>query len=238
MSFQITGTFDANQFEPNQGGSIHPVGRFPFTITNTEIKSNKDNTGGYLEVELTTPAGVAQRRYSLWPPQGDTAEKTKEIAHGQLSALCRAVGRYVIRFEDQAAALRGGQGMVEIGWQKGNEPSAEKPNGGYTEPKKFFDSAGNDPAGSNNASSQAQQPQNNQQQPPMTNQGGGNWGNQNQPQNNNNNPPQGQQQQSWNNNNQPQQNTQQQSQQNGGNWQQGQQNNGGGNNTSPPWGSR
>lgn len=228
MSIQMQGTFDANQFEPKQSaGTNHPVGRFPFDITDTSIEENKNKDGGFFMVEFTTPAGVAVMRYNMW----NKSEQAVNIAQGQLSALCRAVGRFQVRWEDQGAALRGAKGMIEVGFQKGQEASAERPNGGYTEVKKVLDSAGNDPAGGNNPAPQTQQ------QPPMTNQGGGNWGNQNQPQNNNNNPPQGQQQQSWINN-QPQQNTQQQSQQNGGNWQQGQQNNGGGNNTSPPWGSR
>ena len=203
----MQGTFDANQFEPKQSaGTNHPVGRFPFDITDTSIEENKNKDGGFFMVEFTTPAGVAVMRYNMW----NKSEQAVNIAQGQLSALCRAVGRFQVRWEDQGAALRGANGMIEVGFQKGQEPSAERPNGGYTEVKKVLDSAGNDPAGGNNPA-----PQNNQQQQPMTNQGGGNWGNQNQPQNNN--PPQ--------NNN-------------GGNWQQGQQNNGGGNNTSPPWGSR
>lgn len=227
MSIQMTGTFDANQFEPKQSaGTNHPVGRFPFDITDTSIEENKNKDGGFFMVEFTTPAGVAVMRYNMW----NKSEQAVNIAQGQLSALCRAVGRFQVRWEDQGAALRGAKGMIEVGFQKGQEPSAERPNGGYTEIKKVLDSVGNDPAGGNSSAPQTQQQQ------PMTNQGGGNWGNQNQPQNNNN-PPQGQQQQSWINN-QPQQNTQQQSQQNGGNWQQGQQNNGGGNNTSPPWGNR
>lgn len=225
---QIQGTFDANQFEPNQGGSIHPVGRFPFTITGTSIKGNKENTGGYLEVEITTPAGIAIRRYSLWPPAGDTADKTKEIAQGQLSALCRAVGRFQLRWEDQGAALRGATGMVEIGFQRGHEPSAEKPNGGYTEPKKFFDNAGNDPAGGNSGPAPTQhtnQPV--QNAAPMTN-NGGNWNN------NANQAPQNTQQAGWNNqqqNAQPQ-NTQQP---NPSGWQQ---NNGNAAPSGAPWGQR
>ena len=214
MSIQMQGTFDANQFEPKQSaGTNHPVGRFPFDITDTSIEENKNKDGGFFMVEFTTPAGVAVMRYNMW----NKSEQAVNIAQGQLSALCRAVGRFQVRWEDQGAALRGAKGMIEVGFQKGQEPNAERPNGGYTEIKKVLDSAGNDPAGGNNPvpQTQQQQPQNTQQQQPMTNQGGGNWGSQNQPQQNN--PPQ--------NNN-------------GGNWQQGQQNNGGGNNTSPPWGSR
>lgn len=231
---QMQGGFDATKIEPKQSaGTNHPVGRFPFTISDTSIEENKEKTGGFFMVEFTTPAGTAVMRYNMW----NKSEQAVSIAQGQLSALCRAVGRFQVRWEDQGASLRGAQGMIEVGFQKGQEPSAERPNGGYTEVKKVLDSAGNDPAGGNSSAPQTQQqPQNNQQQQPMTDQGGGNWGNKNQPQNNNNNPPQGQQQQSWNNN-QPQQNSPPQNN-SGGNWQQGQQNNGGGNNTSPPWGNR
>lgn len=218
---QMQGGFNANQYEPKQMGTSHPpASKIPFQITGTGIKENKDKTGGYLEVELTSQLGSVIMRYNCW----NQSPKAVEIAYGQLSALCRAVNIYQLDWQNEGAALRGGRGLMDVGFQKGEEPTPEKPEGGYTELKKVYDQAGNEPgkAPANNQP-QTQQPQQNQPQggpTPMTQQPGGGWGQQNQPQQN---APQ-QQPQSQPQPNQPQ----------GQAWQPG----GGGNQQSPPWGNR
>lgn len=215
MSIQMQGTFDANQFEPKQSaGTNHPVGRFPFDITDTSIEENKNKDGGFFMVEFTTPAGVAVMRYNMW----NKSEQAVNIAQGQLSALCRAVGRFQVRWEDQGAALRGAKGMIEVGFQKGQEPSAERPNGGYTEVKKVLDSAGNEPGKAPAAVQPAATTGFAQQQPQNAQQSGWNGAGQ-----------QGAAQQ------QPNPNPAQQSSQGGG-WQQNQNPPAG--NANPPWGQR
>lgn len=212
----ITGTFNANQFEPNQGGQAHPVGlKFPFTITNTEIKENSTKTGGYFQVELTSPVGSIKKAYNIWY-KGDNEAKTVEIAHGQLSALCRAVNIYQIDWGNDGAALRGGRGMMDVGYQKGEEPTPEKPGGGYVEVKRVYDAAGNEPGKPPANQPQTQPPQNQ----PMTQQPSGGWSNQQLNPNPAQQQPQGQQNPAQNNL---------------GAWQPG--GNAGGN-TSPPWGNR
>ena len=84
----FNGTFDATQFDPTQGTPTHPAGKFPAYISKTEIKANKDNTGGYLAVELTTQAGVITSRYNLF----STSAQAVEIAQRELSSICHAVG--------------------------------------------------------------------------------------------------------------------------------------------------
>ena len=236
---QMQGSFNANQYEPNQGFGIHPPAqKIPFTITGTVIKENSAKDGGYFQVEYTTPQGIISNIYNLW----SKTPKAVEIAHGQLSALCRAVGRYQVDWGNEGAALKGAQGLMDIGYQKGEEPTAEKPQGGYTELKRVYDLAGNDPAkpgqaaqaqpqGQQGGFSNTQQANPNQNAPqaqqngptPMTNQGGS-WG----PQTN-----QAPQQQP---NVQQQQPQPQQTAQQGGAWQPG--GNAGGPAASPPWGSR
>lgn len=225
---QMQGGFNANQYEPKQGGSSHPPAqKIQFTITGTEIKENKDKTGGYLEVELTSNMGSVIMRYNLW----NQSPKAQEIAYGQLSALCRATNRYQLDWGNEGAALRGGQGLMDVGYQKGEEPTTEKPAGGYTELKKVYDLGGNEPgkAPAQNQPQTMQQPQQGQQPQngpaPMTQQPGGGWGNQQQPQ-----------QQATQQQPQAQQGGfQQPSQQNqpGGAWQPG-----GGAQQTPPWGNR
>lgn len=215
---QLTGTFNANQFEPNQGGQAHPVGlKFPFQITNTEIKENSSKTGGYFQVELTSLVGSIKKAYNIWY-KGENEAKTVEIAHGQLSALCRAVNIYQIDWGNEGAALRGGRGMMDIGYQKGEEPTEAKPGGGYVEVKRIYDAAGNEPGKVATASGLQGQP--------MTQQPGGGWGNQAPNPNPSQQPAQGWQQ--------PVQNAAVQQNQAGQAWQPG----GNAPNQDPPWGKR
>lgn len=212
---QVNWSFNANQYEPNQGMSGHPPAlKIPFTITNTAIVETKDKTGGMLVVDLTSPIGVMVQRYNI----NNASPKAVEIAYGQLSALCRAVGIYQLDGNNECAALRGGKGLMDIGYQKDEEPNPAFPDRkGYTELKRVYDSAGNDPS----KPAQVQQAQQGGPAPsgaPMTQQPGGGWGNQ----------PQGHQQPAQQQA-QPQQNPAQ-----GQTWQPGNQPAG----QTPPWGQR
>ncbi len=139
------GSFDARQHQPRQGGEAHPVGKYPFTITDTKIEPTKDAQGGNFVVEFTSPSGQIKKWYNLWPSQsGKDPAKTAEISHNQLSALCHATGILVLNLDNAGAELRGARGMMEIGYQKGAEPTAENPAGGYVELKKVFDANGNE----------------------------------------------------------------------------------------------
>lgn len=206
---QVQWNFNANQYEPNQGFSTHPPAlKVPFTITNTAILETKDKTGGYLQVEFTSPQGVIRHNYNI----NNQNPKTVEIAYGQLSALCRAVNIYQIDGMNECAALRGGKGLMDVGYQKGEEPGPNNPEAkGYTELKRVYDVGGNEPG----KPAQQQQPQGQSQQP-LQQQAGGGWGNQ----------PQAQQP--------AQQQPQSQPNQQGQAWQPG--GNAGG--AAPPWGQR
>lgn len=187
----MQGQFDANMVPPKQLGESHPVGKFPFQISNTEIAPTKDQTGGMFIVHFLTPAGTAVFRYNIW----NQSDKAKEIAAGQLSALCHATGIFKLDWANDGAALRNGRGMIEVGYQKGQEPTPENPAGGYTEIKKVYDINGNEPGkppqaapqtnagvagnGGWGSQQQPQQPQTVQQpqpNPPMQQQPSGGWG--------------------------------------------------------------
>lgn len=213
----FNGSFDANQFKPNQGGDIIPPGMHDFVVSNTTVDALNGDKGGAFIVEFSTPAGFAKRWYNLWfqnPADPVKAAKTVEIAHGQLSALCHAVGIFQIDFKNEGAALRGARGKALFGYQKGEEPSAEKPNGGFTEIKKIYDAAGNEP-GKAPAQPQAQQAQPQGGNQPMVQQAGGGWGQGAAQPTHTQQPPQGQQ--------------------NGQAWQPGQN---GATDKAPPWGAR
>ena len=227
----MSGGFNANQYEPKQSGGGHPPAlKIPFTITSTNIKENAAKDGGYYEVEFTSQLGSIIHRYNVW----NKSPKAVEIAYGQLSALCRAVNIYQLDWQNEGAALRGGKGLMDVGYQKGEEPSPENPDAkGYTELKRVYDMAGNEPgkAPAQNQPQTMQQPIPNQQvSQPLQQQPGGSWG-QSQPQQQQ--PSQGQPNwQQGGNSQQPPQG--QQSQPSGGAWQPG----GGAQQQTPPWGNR
>lgn len=169
--------FNANQHQPVQFGAGHPPAtKIPFQITNTEMKETSSKTGGMLVVEFTSPAGVLINRYNV---KNDNP-KTVEIAMGQLSALCHATGIYNLEGANECAALRGGRGLMDVGYQKGEAPTDNNPEAkGYTELKRVYDAAGNEPgkaptpAQANAAATQAPQGQ----AQPLQQQPGGSWGN-------------------------------------------------------------
>ena len=198
---QVNWAFNANQYEPNQGMAAHPPAlKIPFTITNTAIVETKDKTGGMLVVDLTSQLGTMVMRYNI----NNQNPKAVEIAYGQLSALCRAVSIYQIDGNNECAALRSGKGLMDVGYQKGEEPDPAFPDRkGYTELKKVYDINGNEP-GKTAAQPQTQQGEGFTQQlppnqsAPLQQQPGGNWGAQPQPQPNPaQQPPQGQPGQAW-----------------------------------------
>jgi len=173
-------TFDANQFEPRQSAGGHPIGnKFPAEISNTEVSPTKDNTGGMFVVTFTTPVGQIVFRYNLF----NQSAKAVEIAHGQFSALCRAVGRYQVDFNNDGAILRGAKCCIDVGWQKGHEPTTDHPEGGYVEVKKVYDVNGNEP-GKAPVQAQPQGQIATGQGQPLQQQPGGGWGNGAQPQQN------------------------------------------------------
>ncbi len=177
--------FDARLVQPQQPAGIggHPCGMFDFQITNTFLKPSRENTSLLLWIEFSSPAGRQMENFIV---DGNSPQAI-EIANKQISAICHATNVFRLTYPkhpdgnpiyDQAAReLRGGRGRMEIGYQKGHEPTADKPEGGYVEIKKYYDSAGNEPGKSGGAPQPqpAQQPAQGQQQP-MQQQPGGGWG--------------------------------------------------------------
>jgi hypothetical protein len=128
----MQGGFDARQVQPDQGMPTHPVGKFPAAITNTSIDANKENTGGYLAVEFTTPAGKIVGRYNLW----NTNPQAVEIAQKQLSALCHATGIFQISYANEGRELMNAQLQIEV---------TKQPKSDYTQVSRVYDVHGNEP---------------------------------------------------------------------------------------------
>lgn len=186
-------SFNARNVQPQQGVGGHPPGRFPFQITNTYAKENKDKTGAMLVVELTSDVGRIENRYNIW----NQSAQAVEIAQKELSALCHATGIYQLNFPrdaqgnydmaNAARELRGGRGIMEVAPQTNRDGT---PNG-YMEVKKVFDAAGNEPGKQGSAPQTQpaqQQPSNggwansqpNPNQPPPNNPPAQPWGGQSQ----------------------------------------------------------
>jgi hypothetical protein len=85
--------FDARNVEPTADFEPIPAGKYLAMITESEMKPNKSGTGGYLQLTFQILDGPYKNRF-VWARlnlNNPNATAVK-IAHGELSALCRAVG--------------------------------------------------------------------------------------------------------------------------------------------------
>ena len=174
---QLIQPFNANNFDPTQGVGGLPIGRHPVIVESSEVKANKANDGGYLQLNLKVIDGpqagiVGAYRLNLY----HSNPQTVEIANRQLSAISHVTGVFMIQ---DSAQLHNIPFVIEVGPQKNDAQ--------YTEVKKVFDINGNEP-GKAPQGGGAAQPQNNggfggQQQQPNNAQGGAAWGGQQQPNN-------------------------------------------------------
>jgi hypothetical protein len=85
--------FDANQVEPTSGKDPIPAGKYVAAIAVSELKPTKNGNGQYLELEYQVLEGEHKgrkvwSRHNLHHPNAQTVQ----IARGDLSAICRAVG--------------------------------------------------------------------------------------------------------------------------------------------------
>jgi len=85
--------FDANNVEPTTAFDPIPAGRYLAAITGSEMKSNKAQTGRFLELCFTIIEGEYKNR-QLWARLNleNPNELAMKIAQAELSAICRAVG--------------------------------------------------------------------------------------------------------------------------------------------------
>ncbi len=85
--------FDANQVEPSSGKDPVPAGKYVAAITASEMKPTKNGAGQYLEIEYQILDGDHKGR-KLWSRHTlqHTSAQTVQIARGELSAVCRAIG--------------------------------------------------------------------------------------------------------------------------------------------------
>src|SRR3990167_6273006 len=85
--------FDANEVEPAGDFEAIPAGRYEVMMSDSEWKDTASGNGKFLKLVFTVIAGQYKdkplvMRLNLVNP----SEKAVQIARGQLSAICRAVG--------------------------------------------------------------------------------------------------------------------------------------------------
>ena len=85
--------FDATQVEPSTGRDPIPAGKYIAAITTSQMKPTKNGAGQYLECEYQILDGEHKNR-KLWSRHTlqHPSAQTVQIARGELSAICRAVG--------------------------------------------------------------------------------------------------------------------------------------------------
>lgn len=132
---QLPQAFNAQQYDPTQGAGGLPIGKHAVIIESSEVKATKDNTGGYIQLNLKITEGPqtgsgGAYRLNIYSANAQAVE----IANKQLSAVCHVTGVFNVQDSQQ---LHNIPFMVEVGPQK-NKPE-------YTEVKKVFDAAGNEP---------------------------------------------------------------------------------------------
>ena len=85
--------FNANEVEPTTDFDPVPAGKYEAVITASEMNPTKTGTGSYLELTFQIIEGDYKNRL-LWSRLNlDNPNATAvQIARGELSSLCRAVG--------------------------------------------------------------------------------------------------------------------------------------------------
>jgi len=87
------GNFNANNVEPTTDFEPIPAGKYLAVITDSEMKPTKSGNGQYLEITFQILDGPHKNRV-LWSRLNldNPSTQAVEIALGELSAICRAVG--------------------------------------------------------------------------------------------------------------------------------------------------
>ena len=89
--------FDANEVEPNTPGVYTPLpkGEYEAIIVESEVLPNSAGTGRYLKLwfEVIDETGKHDgRKLKAYLNIDNPSSQAREIARGDLSAICRAVG--------------------------------------------------------------------------------------------------------------------------------------------------
>lgn len=146
---QLQTAFDATKFDPSQGIGQLPIGsKLPVTITESEVKATKDNSGGYIQFTVQVQQGEnAGRKGAYRINLYNSSEAARGIAERQLSALCHVTGVFNLQDTQQ---LHNIPFLIDVVAQA--DPK-------YTEVKAVYDINGNEPGRAHQQNHQQQQSQ-------------------------------------------------------------------------------
>lgn len=135
--------FDATKVDPTQGAGQLPIGRHPVIITESDVEGTKGGGSGMLVLTLKIIDGpqtgtTGPYRLNLY----NQNPQASQIAERQLSAICHAIGVLNVT---ESEAMHAKPFMVDVGFQKGQEPNSGPDAKGYTEVKKVYDINGVEP---------------------------------------------------------------------------------------------
>lgn len=132
---QLQTVFDATKVDPSQGiGQLPVASKLPVTITDSEIKGTKDNSGGYIQFTVQVGQGEhAGRKGAYRINLYNSSDAARNIAEKQLSALCHITGVFNLQDTQQ---LHNIPFLVDVVAQ--TDPK-------YTEIKAVYDANGNEP---------------------------------------------------------------------------------------------
>lgn len=142
--------FDANDVDPAKGFDPLPAGKYKAVIVASEEKETKKQDGSYLQLTFEVIEGEFQGR-KVWARLNlnNKNQTAVDIARGELSAICRAVGVMRLRDSEQlhdlpllitVSAKKDGDGEVRNDIRKyepaGPAAPPAKPTAGSTPPWK------------------------------------------------------------------------------------------------------
>lgn len=85
--------FDATQVEPLAGLGVIPADKYTCAVVSTAKRENKDNDGWHMATMLEVTEGPFKGRKLFHNINlGNESADSRDIAQGQLSAICHATG--------------------------------------------------------------------------------------------------------------------------------------------------
>lgn len=117
------GYFDSDTVPANTGNDPIPEGKYTVVITKSEVKTTKNGDGKYLDLTMQVVDGEYKGR-ALWPKLNiqNKSEKAQQIGLGQLSAICKAVGKAKIQDSSQ---LHNIPFRISVGVEEGQNGSKQ-----------------------------------------------------------------------------------------------------------------
>ncbi len=124
MAFFGDEGFDSNAKENQKVNTCLPAGEYSAVLVASEKKATKDDGGSYLKMDFQIVRGEFQNQHifqnlNLWLALTDDKKRTAvQIAKGQLSELCRAVG---VGTPKDSTELHGIELMIRINAKENGE---------------------------------------------------------------------------------------------------------------------